>query len=137
MHNLFSHLTGFNMYCFNSCEFDSYADSRNSSSSVAVKALCVSTPHTAAQGVSGDESKFSSPPSSCGGVEERCKMALQHVALGLQCLQYFDSSDKDNRKEGVEEKSAFQVCVNAVALMHVCCARNEHIMWIGVCVLDV
>jgi len=91
------------LYCFNNCVFDYCADSRNSSSSVAVKALCVSTPHTAAEGASGDESKFSSPPPSCGGVEERCKMAVHHVALGLQCLQYFDSSDKDNRQEGVEE----------------------------------
>jgi len=123
------------MYCFNGCEFDSCADSRNSSSSVAVKALCVSTPHTAAEGASGGESKFSSPPPSCGGVEERCKMALQHVALGLQCLQYFDSSDKDSRQEGVEEKSAFQVCVNVLALMHVCCTRIEHIMWsVSVCI---
>jgi len=118
------------VYCFNGCEFDSCADSRNSSSSVAVKALCVSTPHTAAEGVSGDESKFSSPPPSCGGVEERCRMALQHVALGLQCLQYFDSCDKDNKQDGVEGKSAFQVRVNAVALMHVCCTWNEHIVWI-------
>ena len=99
------------MCILNSCDFDSCADSRNSSSSVAVKALCVSTPNNAAQGACGDESKFSSPPPSCGGVEERCKMALQHVALGLECLQYFDSSDKDNRQEGVDEKSAFQVCV--------------------------
>ena len=123
------------MYSFNSCQFDSCADSRNSSSSVAVKALCVSTPQTAAEGASGDESKFSSPPPSCGGVQDRCKMALQHVALGLQCLQYFDSSDKDNRQEGVEEKSAFQVCVNAVAVMHVCCTWNEHILWsVSVCI---
>ena len=113
----------------NGSDFDFSADSRNSSSSVAVKALCVSTPHTAAQGASGDESKFSCPPPSCGGVEERCKMAVQHVALGLECLQYFDSSDKDNRPEGVDEKSAFQVCVSAVALMRVCCTWNEHIMW--------
>jgi hypothetical protein len=112
----------------NSCQFDFPAGSLNSSSSVAVKALCVSTPDTAAQGVSGDESKFSSPPPVCGGVEERCKMALQHVALGLQCLQYFDGSDKDNRQEGVEEKSAFQVRVSAVALMHVYRAWNEHIL---------
>jgi hypothetical protein len=43
-------------------------------------------------------------------------MALQHVALGLECLQYFDSSDKDSRQEGVDEKSAYQVRVNAAAL---------------------
>ena len=102
-----------------------HADSRNSSSSVAVKALCVSTPHTAAQGVSGDESKFSCPPPSCGGVEERCKMALQHVALGLECLQYFDNSDKDSRQEGVDEKSAYQVRVNAAALN----ARVVYVEW--------
>jgi hypothetical protein len=90
---------------------DSHSGSANSSSSVPVKALCVSTPDTATQGVSGDESKCSSPPPVCGGVEDRCKMALQHVTLGLQCLQYFDGSDKGNRQEGVEENSAFQVCV--------------------------
>jgi hypothetical protein len=118
----------------NSCGFDSHVGSLNSSSSVAVKALCVSTSDTAAQGVSGDDSKFSSPPPVCGGVEERCKMSLQHVALGLQCLQYLDSSDKDSRQEGVEEKSSFQVCVSAVVLMHVYCAWSEHILWsLSVC----
>lgn len=77
-----------------------------------MKALCVSTPDTGCQSAANDESKFSSPPPVCGGVEERCKMALQHVALGLQCLQYFDTSDQDDirRQEGVQENSQFQVC---------------------------
>jgi hypothetical protein len=62
-------------------------------------------------------------------------MALQHVALGLQCLQYFDGSDRDGRQEGVEEKSAFQVCVNALALVRVCCTWNEHTAWsVSVCI---
>jgi len=89
-----------------------FKGSLNSSSSVPVKALCVSTPDTASQGVSSDEPKFSVPPPVCGGVEERCKMALQHVALGLQCLQYFDSSDQDDNRQqdGVQGNSQFQVC---------------------------
>jgi hypothetical protein len=39
-------------------------------------------------------------------------MALEHVTLGLQCLQYFDSSDQDDgrQQEGVQENSEFQVC---------------------------
>ncbi|KDR07710.1 Erythroid differentiation-related factor 1 [Zootermopsis nevadensis] len=87
-----------------------FEGSLNSSSSVPVKALCVSTPDTGCQSAANDESKFSSPPPVCGGVEERCKMALQHVALGLQCLQYFDTSDQDDirRQEGVQENSQFQ-----------------------------
>jgi hypothetical protein len=72
-----------------------------------VKTLC-----TGSQGAASDESKFNSPPPVCGGVEERCKMALQHVALGLQCLQYFDTSDQDDsrQQERVQENSQFQVC---------------------------
>ncbi|PNF29301.1 hypothetical protein B7P43_G08945 [Cryptotermes secundus] len=87
-----------------------FQGSINSSSSVPVKALCVSSPETASRDVSSDESKASSPPPVCGGVEERCKMALQHVALGLQCLQYFDGNDKDDsrQQEGVHEKYHFQ-----------------------------
>lgn len=77
-----------------------------------MKALCVSIPDTGSQGAAGDDSKFSSPPPICGGVEERCKMALEHVTSGLQCLQYFDSSDQDDgrQQEGVQENSEFQVC---------------------------
>jgi hypothetical protein len=95
----------------NDCECNCFEGSISSSSSVPVKALCVSTPEAASQDVSSDESKTSSPPPVCGGLEERCKMALQHVALGLQCLQYFDGSDKDDCKQqdGVHKKCQFQV----------------------------
>lgn len=94
----------------NGADENLFQGSINSSSSVPVKVLCVSSPETASQDVSSDESKTSSPPPVCGGVEERCKMALQHVALGLQCLQYFDGSDKDDsiQQEGVHEKCQFQ-----------------------------
>jgi hypothetical protein len=99
------------MTVLSECEYNCFEGSISSSSSVPVKALCVSTPETVSQDVSSDDSKTSSPPTICGGVEERCKMALQHVALGLQCLQYFDGSDKDDcrQQDGVHNKCHFQV----------------------------
>ena len=71
-----------------------YIESLNSSSSVPVKALCLSTHEARAQ-----EAKSSSPPPVCGGLEERCRMALEHVAAGLQCLQYFDITDQKDRQD--------------------------------------
>uniref|UniRef100_A0A1Q3F018 Erythroid differentiation-related factor 1 n=1 Tax=Culex tarsalis TaxID=7177 RepID=A0A1Q3F018_CULTA len=46
------------------------------------------------------------PPPLVGSVEERCQHALQHIADGLSCLQYFDSSEeqKNREKEKAEEK---------------------------------
>ncbi|XP_058823689.1 erythroid differentiation-related factor 1 [Topomyia yanbarensis] len=48
----------------------------------------------------------SRPPPLVGNIEERCKIALQHIADGLSCLQYFDSSEeqKNREKEKAEEK---------------------------------
>ncbi|PSN47600.1 hypothetical protein C0J52_04586 [Blattella germanica] len=71
--------------------------SLSSSSSVAVKALCVSNQEAGMQ----HESKFNSPPPVCGGVEERCKMALEHVSSGLECLQYFDKQMKNEKQQEV------------------------------------
>jgi hypothetical protein len=41
--------------------------------------------------------------------------------LGLQCLQYFDSSDQDSsrQQEGVQENSHFQVCRVAILFLFV------------------
>ncbi|XP_053693894.1 erythroid differentiation-related factor 1 [Sabethes cyaneus] len=46
------------------------------------------------------------PPPLVGDIEERCEVALQHIADGLSCLQYFDSSEeqKCREKEKAEEK---------------------------------
>ncbi|XP_062565937.1 erythroid differentiation-related factor 1 isoform X2 [Armigeres subalbatus] len=48
----------------------------------------------------------SRPPPLIGEIEERCENALQHIADGLSCLQYFDSSEeiKNKEKEKAEEK---------------------------------
>lgn len=48
----------------------------------------------------------SRPPPLIGDIEERCEVALQHIADGLNCLQYFDSSEeqKNREKEMEEEK---------------------------------
>ncbi|KAJ9579565.1 hypothetical protein L9F63_004750 [Diploptera punctata] len=63
--------------------------------SVAVKSLCISSREEGTH----QESKFNSPPPVCGGVEERCKMAVEHVAAGLECLQYFDVSDHNDCRQ--------------------------------------
>ncbi|XP_055548451.1 erythroid differentiation-related factor 1 [Wyeomyia smithii] len=48
----------------------------------------------------------SRPPPLVGDIEERCEIALRHIADGLSCLQYFDSSEeqKSREKEKAEEK---------------------------------
>ncbi|XP_055603523.1 erythroid differentiation-related factor 1-like [Uranotaenia lowii] len=48
----------------------------------------------------------SRPPPLLGETNERCEIALQHIADGLSCLQYFDSSEeqKNREKEKAEEK---------------------------------
>ncbi|XP_069671466.1 erythroid differentiation-related factor 1 [Periplaneta americana] len=85
------------------CDNKSGVEGPLSSSSVPVKALCLSTPDTSSQ-----ESKCSSPPPVCGGVEERCKMALQHVASGLECLQFF--GQEEAAQDDVQYQTDKQAC---------------------------
>ncbi|CAH1374318.1 unnamed protein product [Tenebrio molitor] len=52
---------------------------------------------------------YKSPPPIAGTVEERCLQAIQHVAAGLDCLQYFQgqsASSKPNPGEEEEVKMA-------------------------------
>lgn len=44
-----------------------------------------------------EEPKFKAPPIT-GAIEERCYLAIEHVAKGLECLKYFPT-DKDEPEE--------------------------------------
>ncbi|KAF5269378.1 hypothetical protein FQA39_LY08770 [Lamprigera yunnana] len=47
---------------------------------------------------------YKHPPPIGGTAEERCGQALQHITLGLNCLQYFQKIDNTNEKNGKEQE---------------------------------
>lgn len=79
-------------------------DAHNSGSrSVAVKSLCLTTARRTGNdegdGDSAGTAKYSPPPQSLpGGLEERCKFALVHVAAGLECLPFFNCASQTKEK---------------------------------------
>ncbi|KAJ1525881.1 hypothetical protein ONE63_009073 [Megalurothrips usitatus] len=50
-----------------------------------------------------EASEFIQPPPLADSVPERCMLALKHVAIGLQCLQYF-VQDKEEKMNGGQFK---------------------------------
>ncbi|XP_022184914.2 erythroid differentiation-related factor 1 isoform X1 [Nilaparvata lugens] len=71
-------------------EFENEATVCATTNSVAVQSLCVSNAAT----------KVVDPPAPpmVGTIEDRCQMALQHVAAGLECLKYFEESSPKRGK---------------------------------------
>ncbi|RZF42879.1 hypothetical protein LSTR_LSTR012693 [Laodelphax striatellus] len=71
-------------------EFENEETMCANTNSVAVKSLCVSNSAT----------KVVDPPAPpmVGTVEDRCQMALQHVAAGLECLKYFEETSPKRGK---------------------------------------
>ncbi|RZB41599.1 erythroid differentiation-related factor 1 [Asbolus verrucosus] len=51
---------------------------------------------------------YKSPPPIAGTVEERCLQAVQHVALGLNCVQYFQVRSKQAQEEEVPMAKPFE-----------------------------
>lgn len=51
-----------------------------------------------------EEFKYKPPP-IIGTVEERCKIALEHIASGLECLKYFPIQDAFDDDQQSEEKN--------------------------------
>ncbi|XP_003701400.1 erythroid differentiation-related factor 1 [Megachile rotundata] len=57
-----------------------------------------------------EEPKYKPPPIS-GTIKERCLAALEHVCVGLECLQYFptnDSVEEEQKKAEAQEKEKKQ-----------------------------
>lgn len=84
---------------------EEYADDEHTSNRL--EAAIKSIEETLQEYNGSDSWRYNSrPPPLVGGVEERCVNALQHIADGLSCLQYFDSSEeqKTKEKEKAEEK---------------------------------
>lgn len=50
----------------------------------------------------------SPPPLVSVDVVERCSIALNHIASGLSCLQYFDSSVEEKAKEQEKQKRLYE-----------------------------
>ncbi|XP_058451022.1 erythroid differentiation-related factor 1 [Malaya genurostris] len=85
---------------------DEYVDDRHAGSN-RVQAAIKSIEETLQEYNGSDGWRYNSrPPPLVGNIEERCTIALQHIADGLSCLQYFDSSEeqKCREKEQAEEK---------------------------------
>lgn len=73
----------------------------------AIKSLCISQPQPI------PSPKYTPPPPLVGSLEERCRSALEHVAAGLHCLQYFEGqpsttneTDNTNMCDENTEKTA-------------------------------
>ncbi|XP_012287568.1 erythroid differentiation-related factor 1 [Orussus abietinus] len=50
-----------------------------------------------------EETKYKPPP-ICGTVEDRCRIALEHVSQGLECLKYFPTDDNSDDEQKKAEK---------------------------------
>lgn len=85
------------------CDQDENEETLSTSSSVAIKSLCLSLSESEG---GGDGRKYSTPIPINWSVEERCRMALQHVSEGLFCLQFFDVED-DRQNKADEEVIQF------------------------------
>lgn len=93
---------------YSSHESDKESDKMEEDVSAAIKSLSLTRIKEQAE---YEEFKYKPPP-IIGTVEDRCKVALEHIASGLECLKYFPlqgAFDEDQQEEKEAQKETDEV----------------------------